>query len=222
VYPFSVHLAVTANGLLLGQATGPSLLCKAAADLGQAAGKEATPGRSVKETNVDRAQKAELVGSLHRTFEDVSIVVVAHNNGLTVGEITDLRRKMRANGASFRVTKNRLTRLALSGTSFEGLSDLFTGPTTIAYSKDPVAAAKVIVDYAKGNEKLVILGGAMGVNKLTVDGVKALATLPSLDALRGSILGMIQTPATRIAGILQAPGGQIARVLKAKAEKDAA
>lgn len=171
---------------------------------------------------MDRAQKSELVGSLHQTFEDVSIVVVAHNKGLSVGEITDLRRKMRAAGASFKVTKNRLTRLALSGTRFEGLSDLFIGPTTIAYSQDPVAAAKVAVDFAKANEKLVILGGALGTNKLDVEGVKALATLPSLDELRGRILGMIQTPATRIAGILQQPGGQIARVLKARAEKDAA
>lgn len=171
---------------------------------------------------MDRNQKAELVSSLRSTFEEVTLVVVAHNQGLTVAEITDLRRKMRAAGASFKVTKNRLTRLALAGTAFEGLSDLFTGPTTIAYSKDPVAAAKVAADFAKANEKFVLLGGALGTNTLNVEGVKALATLPSLDELRAKLLGMIQTPATRIAGILQAPGGQIARVLKAKADKDAA
>lgn len=171
---------------------------------------------------MDRAQKSELVGTLNRTLQDQSIVVVAHNKGLTVAEITDLRRKIRAAGAGFKVTKNRLTRLALAGTKFEGLSDLFVGPTTIAYSPDPVAAAKVVVDYAKANEKLVLLGGSLGTQLLDVDGIKALATLPSLDALRGSLLGLIQTPATRIAGVLQAPGGQIARVLKAKADKDAA
>jgi len=182
----------------------------------------AFPASGVMETKVDRSQKSELVSKLNRTLAEQSIVVVAHNNGLTVAEITDLRRKMRAAGAGFRVTKNRLTRLALAGTNFENLSDLFTGPTTISYSSDPVAAAKVAVDYAKANDKLVLLGGSLGTQKLDVDGLKALATLPSLDALRGSLLGLIQTPATRIAGILQAPGGQIARVLKAKADKDAA
>ena len=171
---------------------------------------------------MDRSQKAELVGSLQRTFGDMSIVVVAHNTGLTVAQMTDLRRKMRAAGASFKVTKNRLTRLGLAGSRFEAISDLFTGPTTIGYSVDPVAAAKVIVEFSKTNDKLVVLGGALGEQVLDVEGVKALATLPSLDELRGKLVGMIQTPATRIAGILQQPGGQIARVLKAKAVKDAA
>jgi large subunit ribosomal protein L10 len=174
------------------------------------------------ETNVDRKEKSELVAALHEQFSQAGLVVVTHNNGLTVAEITDLRRKVRASGAKFKVTKNRLTRLALADTKFEGLDDLFTGPTAIAYSVDPVAAAKVVVDFAKGNDKLVILGASLGTNKLDVEGVKALATLPSLDELRGKLLGMIQTPATRIAGILQAPGGQIARVLSAYAKKDEA
>ncbi len=171
---------------------------------------------------MDRAQKAELVGTLHHAFEGTSLVVVAHYKGMTVAEMTDLRRKMTAAGASFKVTKNRLTRLALTGTKFEGLDALFTGPTAIAYSKDPVAAAKVAVDFAKGNEKLVILGGALGRDQLGVDGVKALATLPSLDELRARLVGMISTPATRIAMVLSQPGAQIARVLKAKAEQDVA
>jgi len=174
------------------------------------------------ETNVDRNQKTELVASLHERFAEAGLVVVAHNQGLTVAEITDLRTKVRKAGAGFKVTKNRLTRLALAGTKFEPLSNLFTGPTTIAYSKDPVAAAKVVVDFAKSNDKLVILGAGLGSNKLDVEGVKALATLPSLDELRGKLLGMLQTPATRIAGVLQAPGGQIARVIAAHAKKDEA
>ncbi|WP_142850856.1 50S ribosomal protein L10 [Telmatospirillum sp. J64-1] len=168
---------------------------------------------------MDRAQKKEWVGSLHQALEATSLVVVTHNQGLTVAEVTALRRKVRDAGASFKVTKNRLTRLALAGTNFEGIDDLFTGPTAIAYSQDPVAAAKVVVDFAKGNEKLVILGGSLGTQRMDVEGIKALATLPSLDELRAKLVGMIQTPATRIAGVLQAPGGQIARVLAAKAEK---
>lgn len=171
---------------------------------------------------MDRKEKSELVAALHEQFSQAGLVVVTHNKGLTVAEITDLRRKVRASGAKFKVTKNRLTRLALADTKFEGLDNLFTGPTAIAYSVDPVAAAKVVVDFAKGNDKLVILGASLGANKLDVEGVKALATLPSLDELRGKLLGMIQTPATRIAGILQAPGGQIARVLGAYAKKDEA
>jgi len=174
------------------------------------------------ETNVDRKQKSELVASLNEKFVEAGLVVVAHNNGLTVAEMTNLRRKILAAGAGFKVTKNRLTRLALAGTKFEALSNLFVGPTSIAYSTDPVAAAKVVVDFAKGNEKLVILGAALGSIELDVDGVKALAALPSLNELRAKLVGMIQTPATRIAGVLQAPGGQVARVLAAYAKKDEA
>ena len=171
---------------------------------------------------MDRATKKEWVGSLHGTLGDVGLVVVTHYSGLTVAEMTDLRGKMRAAGASFKVVKNRLTRLALAGTEYETIADLFVGPTAIAFSKDPVAAAKVAVDYAKANEKLKILGGSLGDKRLDVNGVKALATLPSLDELRARLVGMISTPATRIAGVLQASAGQFARVLRAKAEKDEA
>jgi large subunit ribosomal protein L10 len=174
------------------------------------------------ETKVDRTQKTEWVGSLQGSLGEVGLVVVTHYMGLTVAEMTDLRGKMRAAGASFKVTKNRLTKLALVGTEFESIADLFVGPTAIAVSRDPVAAAKVVADYAKTNDKLKILGGSLGSLRLDVNGVKALATLPSLDELRGKLLGMISTPATRIAGVLQAPAGQLARVLKAKADKDAA
>lgn len=166
---------------------------------------------------VDRTEKQELVSSLRDTFEQSAIVVVTHYKGLSVTEMDELRGQMREAGALFKVTKNRLTRLALEGTQYEGLTDLFTGPTAIAYSEDPVAAAKVTAAFSKKNEKLVILGGSLGTEALDVDGVKALATLPSLDELRAKIVGMINTPATRIAGIMQAPAGQLARVMGAKA-----
>jgi large subunit ribosomal protein L10 len=168
---------------------------------------------------VDRTEKQELVSSLQKTFEDASAVVVTHYSGLTVQELGVLRGRMREAGALFKVTKNRLTRLALKGTKFEQLSDLFTGPTAIAYSQDPVAAAKVAVNFAKENEKLIVLGGGFGSQALDADGVKALATLPSLDELRGKLLGLLNAPASRIAQVLQAPGGQVARVLGAYAAK---
>lgn len=168
---------------------------------------------------MDRTEKADLVASLHQTFEDTSMVVVTHYSGLTVAELGDLRGRMREAGALFKVTKNRLTRLALKDTKFEALSDMFTGPTAIAYSDDPVAAAKVAVNYAKENDKLIVLGGGLDAETLDADGVKALATLPSLDELRAKIVGMLNTPATRIAGVLQAPGGQVARVISAHAEQ---
>ena len=168
---------------------------------------------------MDRNTKKDWVGALHDTFGTVGLVVVTHYSGLTVAEMTDLRGKMRASGAGFKVVKNRLTRLALAETEYETLADLFTGPTAIAFSKDPVMAAKVAVDYAKANEKLKILGGSLGNKRLDVEGVKALATLPSLDELRGRLVGMISTPATRSAGVLQAPAGQLARVMRAQAEK---
>lgn len=169
---------------------------------------------------MERAKKEQLVTDLSGTFGDAALVVVTHQNGLTVAESTDLRRRMLAAGASFRVTKNRLAKRALAGTPYEGLSDLFEGPTAIAYSTDPVAAAKVAVGYAKDNEKLTVIGGALGEKRLDADGIKALATLPSLDELRAKLVGMISTPATRIAGVLQAPAGQVARVLAAHAEQD--
>jgi large subunit ribosomal protein L10 len=169
---------------------------------------------------VDRTQKEATIADLHDRLQGINLVVVTHHLGLTVAQVTDLRRKMRAAGASFKVTKNRLARRALKGTQFEGLDGLFKGPTAIAYSKDPVAAAKVAVDYAKTNEKLVVIGASLGSQSLNPDGVKALAQLPSLDELRGRLIGMISTPATRIAGVLQAPGAQLARVLAAYANKE--
>jgi large subunit ribosomal protein L10 len=169
---------------------------------------------------MDRAEKAETVASLQADFAATSLVVVAHYSGLTVSELTDLRRRMRKAEASFRVAKNRLARIAIRGTSYENLDELFRGPTAIALSQDPVAAAKVAAAYAKENEKFVILGGGLGTQRLDAAGVKALATLPSIDELRAKLLGLILAPATRLAGIVQAPGGQLARVIKAYADKD--
>jgi large subunit ribosomal protein L10 len=168
---------------------------------------------------VDRAEKRELVAALNKVFSETSTVIVGHYSGLSVAELTQLRREMSQAGASFKVTKNRLTKLALEGTQCQPISDLFTGPTAIAYSNDPVAAAKAAVEFAKRNDKFVLLGGIMAGTRLDTNGVKALATLPSLDELRAKLVGMIKTPATRIAGVLQAPGGQVARVLGAYATK---
>lgn len=164
---------------------------------------------------MDRVGKEDLVASLHKTFEDSTIIVVTHYTGLTVAEMSDLRMQMREAGASFKVTKNRLTRRALEGTKYQPLENLFTGPTAIAYSDDPVAAAKAAVNFAKDNEKLIVLGGALGDEQLDIASIKALASLPSMDELRAKIVGIISTPATRIAGVLQAPAGQIARVISA-------
>ena len=168
---------------------------------------------------MDRSQKAELVAELHKTFDAAEMVVVTHYSGLTVSEMEDLRTKMLEAGAGFKVTKNRLTRLALKDTKFEGMADLFTGPTGVAYSADPVAAARVAVKFAKDNEKFVVVGGALGEEQLDVNRVKALASLPSLDELRGKIVGLLQAPATKIAGVTQAPAGQLARVLGAYASQ---
>jgi large subunit ribosomal protein L10 len=171
---------------------------------------------------VDRSSKEQLVGSLNEALKASTVVVVTHQTGLNASEVHALRRQIRDAGASFKVTKNRLAKLALEGTKFEHLSSLFTGPTAIAYSADPVAAAKVVVEFAGKNDKLQIIGGALGEVKLGVDGVKSLATMPSLDELRGKIIGVLQAPAAKIASILQAPGGQVARVLAAYAQKDEA
>jgi large subunit ribosomal protein L10 len=170
---------------------------------------------------MDRVQKKELIDELNRTFSDVSVVVVTRNLGLTVAQVTDLRRKMRAAGASYKVSKNRLTRLAIEGTAFGSISDLLTGPTALAASKDPVAAAKVVVEFAKGNDKIEILGGAMGGQALNADGVKALATLPSLDELRAKLVGLLQAPATKIAQVTTAPAAKLARVFAAYSDKAA-
>jgi len=171
---------------------------------------------------VDRTQKEKLVASLNQALSSTAAIVVTRQSGLTVAEATRLRRRMREAGASFKVTKNRLARLALKGTPFEGLAPMFTGPTAIAWSQDPVAAAKAAVEFAKTNEKLVIVGGALGAKALDVAGVQALATMPSLDELRAKLVGMIVTPATRIAQIVNAPAASVARVIGAYARKDEA
>jgi large subunit ribosomal protein L10 len=164
---------------------------------------------------VQRTQKEKLVTDLNRSLSGATAMVITHYAGLTVSESLDLRRRMRQAGASYKVTKNRLAKKALAGTSFEKLAPLFTGPTAIAYSNDPVAAAKIAVQYAKENEKVTVVGGVVGDQILDADGVKALASLPSLDALRGKLVGLIQAPAQRIATVLQAPAGQLARVFGA-------
>jgi large subunit ribosomal protein L10 len=153
-------------------------------------------------------------------FSTAGVVVVTHNLGLTVAQSNDLRRRMIEAGAAVKVAKNRLAKLALEGTDAQEIAGLFSGPTMIAHSRDPVVAPKITAEFAKQHDKLVIIGGALGRSVLDANGVKALAELPSLDALRARLVGMIQTPATRIAGILQAPGAQIARVLSAHASKD--
>ena len=171
---------------------------------------------------MDRAQKAEFVAELKQTFSEVGVVVVTRNHGLTVAQSTQLRNKMRDAGAAYKVSKNKLAKIALDGTDYLSLGELLTGPVGLATSIDPVAAAKVAVDFAKTNDKFEIVGGAMGDTLLDVNGVKALATLPSLDELRAKILGLVQAPATKIVQVIQAPAGQLARVLAAYAEKEAA
>ncbi len=171
---------------------------------------------------MDRAEKREFVTGLNDVFKSTGSVVVAHYAGLTVANMNDLRSKMRAAGGTVKVAKNRLAVIALQGTDSEGMKDLFKGQTVIAYAEDPVAAPKVVADFAKTNDKLVIVGGAMGSTLLNPDGVKALATMPSLDELRAKIVGMIQTPATRIAAVVNAPAGNLARVFGAYSRKDEA
>ncbi len=171
---------------------------------------------------MDRSEKRELVAELGQAFAQASIVVVTRNEGLNAADVTGLRQKMRAAGVTFRVAKNRLATLALDGTRFDGIRPLLTGPTALAWSADPVAAARIAVEFAKTNEKLVVIGGALGTQVLNADGVKALAELPSLDALRAKLIGLLQAPATKVAGVLQAPAGQLARVFGAYATKDAA
>jgi large subunit ribosomal protein L10 len=166
-----------------------------------------------------RAKKTEIVDSLRGVFNDAGVIVVTHYQGLSVAEITELRRGMREVGARFRVTKNRLAKIALADTPYSPLAGLFTGPTGIAFSADPVAAPKAAVGYAKRNEKLAIIGGALAGNLLTPEQVRALADLPSIDELRAKLVGLISTPAARLITVLQAPGGQLARVLAAHAER---
>jgi len=171
---------------------------------------------------VDRAAKRELATTLNDVFSNASVVVVAHYSGLTVADMQKLRGQMKQAGATVKVAKNRIAKIALEGTDVASISDLLQGPTLIAYSSDPVAAAKVAVDFAKGNEKLVILGGAMGRTSLNVDGVRALATMPSLDELRAKIVGLVNAPATKIAQVVNAPAAKLARVFGAYAKTDEA
>ncbi|MBA2934246.1 50S ribosomal protein L10 [Sphingomonas sp. CGMCC 1.13654] len=171
---------------------------------------------------MDRDQKSAAVAELNRTFSESGVVVVTRNLGLSVTQATALRVKMRDAGASYKVAKNRLARIAAEGTSYTSLSDLLTGPTALSSSKDPVAAAKAVVEFAKTNDKIEIVGGAMGSTVLDLNGVKALAELPSLDELRAKLVGLIQAPAQKLASITQAPAAQLARVFSAYAEKDAA
>ena len=168
---------------------------------------------------MNRQEKAELIETLQTTLNDSTTVVVAHQVGMTVAESSDLRAKMREAGAGFKVTKNRIAKLALNDTPHTALESLFTGPTAIGTSADPVAAAKVLVEYAKGNDKLTIVGGSMDGKSLDKAGVEALAKLPSLDELRGKLVGILQAPAAKIARVAQAPAGKVACVIKARSDQ---
>jgi large subunit ribosomal protein L10 len=174
------------------------------------------------ETAMDKAGKTEALEAYKKVFAGAGVVVVTQYSGLTVAEMTDLRVKLKAEGANLKVIKNRLAVIALGGTGGDDAAKLFTGPVAIAFSADPVSAPKVVAAYAKTNEKLKMIGALMGETVLDQNGVKALATLPSLDQLRGTIIGLIQAPATKIAGVLAAPAGAVARVIGAYAAKDAA
>ncbi len=170
---------------------------------------------------MNRTQKTEAVAELNRTFTEAGVVVVTRNLGLTVAESSDLRAKMREAGASFKVSKNRLAKIAVKDTTYDPISDLLVGPTALAWSDDPVAAPKVVADFAKTNDRLEIVGGAMGDTVLDVAGVKALAALPSLDELRAKIVGLVNAPATKIAQLITAPAAKLARVFGAYAASDA-
>jgi len=169
---------------------------------------------------VEKAEKREFVTWLNGTFKESGSVVVAHYSGLSVAQMSEFRSKMRQSGGAVKVAKNRLAKIALQGTESEAISHLFSGQTVIAYANDPVTAPKVAVEFAKAYDKLVILGGAMGATQFDGEGVKALASLPSLDELRAKLVGMISTPATRIAQVVNAPAGQLARVFGAYARKE--
>lgn len=169
----------------------------------------------------NRAAKQQWIDETNTQVKDTGILLVAHYKGLSVAEITDLRVKIRAAGASFKVTKNLLAKRAVAGTGYEKVAHLFKGPTAVAFSSDPTSAAKALSEFAKKNEKLVLVGGAFGNTVLDKAAIQQLADLPSLDELRAKIIAMLQTPATRIAGVLQAPAGQLARVFGAYATKGA-
>ena len=169
---------------------------------------------------MNRKEKENLVVSLNTAFEGMNLIVVTHYSGLTVGELTDLRSRMRDLEASFKITKNSLVRLALKGGKFDGLSSLFTGPTAIAFSDDPVSAAKITVQFANENSKLVVLGGALNGEILDVAAVKKLADLPSLDVLRATIIGLIKAPSTQLASVLGAPANQLNSLISQFSKKD--
>jgi large subunit ribosomal protein L10 len=188
-------------------------------------GRRAQAKRTVKPeraSHVDRAAKQESITELNGVFKASNVVVVAHYSGLSVAQMQTLRRQMKLAGASVKVAKNRLAQIALKDTDAAGIAPLLKGPTVLAYSGDPVAAPKVAVDFAKTNEAFVILGGTMGKTALDMNGIKALASLPSLDELRAKIVGLIQAPATKIARLANAPAAKVARVVQAYANKGAA
>ncbi len=168
---------------------------------------------------MDRSEKEQLVSSLRQGLEESNLIIVAHQTGLTVAEVSDLRRQMREAGANFKVAKNTLARLAIAGTQNEGINILLSGPTTLTYSKDPVAAAKITMKFANSNDRFKVIGGSLNGRVLNTQEIETLSKLPSLDELRAKILGIISTPATRVAGILQAPAGQLARVFSAYGKK---
>jgi large subunit ribosomal protein L10 len=169
---------------------------------------------------MDRAQKAESVESLNAVFNEVGVVVVTRNLGMTVAQSTALRTRVRDAGAAYKVAKNSLAKLAIANTNYEGIGDMLTGPTALASSVDPVAAAKAVVDFAKTNDKIEIVGGSMGTQVLNAEGIKALASMPSLDELRATLIGLVQAPATKIAQLTTAPAAKLARVFAAYADKD--
>ena len=168
---------------------------------------------------MNRTEKAELIETLQSTFNASTTVVVAQQVGMTVAESGDLRQKMRDAGAGLKVTKNRIAKLALKGTRYEDLDSIFTGPTVVGTSEDPVAAAKILVEYAKGNSKITIIGGSLDGKALDKSGVEALAKMPSLDELRGKLVGLVQAPAAKIARVMQAPAGKLVRVIKAREDQ---
>ena len=167
---------------------------------------------------MNRSEKKDFVEKLKKEFNDSSSVIVAHYSGLTVDQAEDLRKEMRNNGAKFKVTKNRLAKLALEGTQFNDIADLFSGPTAIAYSEDPVTPAKVSVNFEKKFENFKIVGGAYDGEKIDLNKINFLATLPSIDELRGKLIGLILAPAQKIASVVKEPGGQLARLLNTQSK----
>ncbi|MXP11101.1 50S ribosomal protein L10 [Pseudoblastomonas halimionae] len=171
---------------------------------------------------MDRSQKTDAVAQLNEVFNEAGVVVVTRNLGLSVAESTDLRAKMREAGATYQVAKNRLAKIALKDTDYAGIDEYLTGPTALAYSEDPVAAAKAVVEFAKSNDRIEVVGGSMGSQVLDEAGVRSLASMPSLDELRGTLIGLVNAPATKIAQVVNAPANKLARVFGAYGAKEAA